>query len=551
MSEEEMNNGTPSDSSGVQGADPMTDEAGIDLDAGAPLPVESPASDAEAKTPIISSEAVEAAAATSAAKPNVEQDDFLDNVTFTNDNVHMDAQIYRKDKVPPPKDSDLVMPNLSVSDYTELVRRLGIDRLNADDNLDEFFKDKPEAFVRAAMILINITAMLDDNYLTNIASRKGSNWHQDIPNPLDKSRPLRANKPEITESGTGFSASVRAGTTTVVNIPLWASGFWVVLRSPKLEAWIELDERIGSDKINIGRETNGQVFSNMEVYAIKYIVDFILEHVYWVSLPNKSPELIRSLLVSSDIPQLVWGMCLAMYPKGYPLSQPCLANPEKCQHISRAIINLAKISWTDLSCLTDAQLRHMAKGTTEELLVDDVKEYQRQFVFKAEQSFRIGQSNTKIMLGVPSYEKHVKVGTEWIQGIVASTQKAFSSSTTDDERQLYMQRQTFSATLRQYGHWVEAVIEVDGAGNEVVISDLDGINDTLSELCIDTVVTQQFIDKVLNFIEATSVSVIALTKETCPKCHKVPEETDLKHPELIPLDVVGLFFTLRSLKVGR
>lgn len=471
-----------------------------------------------------------------------------DQISFTNENVTMTSDTLRRDKqLPEDNERDIVLPNIGGDELSILGMNMEIDKM--EDEEAEWLKNKSPAVIRAVALLMQAATQIEDAYTPELTKRKGSKWRQEVEDPLNIGGKLAAKLVETGDKNSPFYAASLTGAVSIVQIPLFASGFWIAIRSPKLGDYVKLDERLGADKIAIGRESSGQIYSNLEVYTINYIVDFILERVYWVSLPNKDPKLIKSLMKSIDIPQLIWGICVAMYVKGYPLSQPCLADPENCQHVSRAMINLGKISWTDIAALTDEQVAHMAKARTETMQPESVLEYQKQFVFPAERLFYCGNRKNQIRLGIPSVADHVQIGTGWIQGIVADTQKAFGKEISDNERLQYMDKQARSTFLRQFSHWVEAVIVDDGDGNSFEITAREKIDDYLEEICAEPDLSEMFISKVLDYIRAATVTLIAINKEPCPKCQKeIPDELT-KHPELIPLDVVSLFFTLRSRKV--
>jgi hypothetical protein len=54
-------------------------------------------------------------------------------------------------------------------------------------------------------------------------------------------------------------------------------------------------------------------------------------------------------------------------------------------------------------------------------------------------------------------------------------------------------------------------------------------------------------------IEAATISVVGTPKTPCPKCQQEIELTDedKKHPKIIPVDALNLFFTLLSLKLEK
>lgn len=439
----------------------------------------------------------------------------------------------------------LVLPMDSPEHLAKLAHRLHLDEFDPEDKsvVEKWASEHTPFEQRAAGILSEMVSTIGES---PCQYREGSSWRQAIPIPGKPGEALRAGIPSVKESGTGLSAAQRSGATTIVQVPLWGSGFWVAIRSPKLSKWMELMERLSAQKISLGRTTTGNIFSNLEVYTNQYLIDFVIEHIYSVSLPNKSPEMIKRLLLVTDIPQLLWGMALSMYPKGYRISQPCLSSPNTCQHVEHALLNLGKISFTDESMLSPEQITHMATKRVSIMTEDDVLRYQKQFSFKGAVIELDG--GVRLRLAVPNIQTHVEVGVTWVESIVTSMKSAFTVSLNDKARANYMERQVRATMLRQFSHWVEAIIEPNGNGNgeDIAIESREQIDDALEDYCVDVDLLDKIGSAIMTFQDNAVLSFIGLPNEPCRKCAKPVDEEYLEHPSLIPLNMVELFFILNS-----
>ena len=94
--------------------------------------------------------------------------------------------------------------------------------------------------------------------LTPAVDREGSHWRQYLQTPMGK---LAFMSPRIVEDekkgkGRNIKALMKVrsivGRGTLVQIPLWRSGFWITIESPSEAEWIELNRRIGEEKIMFG-----------------------------------------------------------------------------------------------------------------------------------------------------------------------------------------------------------------------------------------------------------------------------------------------------------
>ena len=373
-----------------------------------------------------------------------------------------------------------------------------------------------------------------------------TDWQQFVGNNGDR---LRAGRPSLGMGGetrlTGEAAIIKAtavlGLGAIIQIPLWHTGIWVSFKVPQNSALLELDRRIANEKIVLGRVTNGMVFSNTSIYLQSYLVNFALAHIYDCSLKDINPDRLKRIILSTDIPTLIMGLACTIWPAGYPLVQPCIDNPDKCQHVTREKLNLTKLFWTDNMRLTSWQRTHMA-GRNRTYTVDDVKRYQSEHSYNTRVTCKPSDDVT-LRLKVPTVGEYEDAGFAWVDGIVRMVDDAFGVTLRGDERNDYINQQAKATSLRQFSHWVGEINVGDG---QVVVDDNDTINGLLSTFSNrDSLVTSIF-DAIGKFIDDTTISLIAVPKYNCPVCGKPQTELETKHPHLIPQDAMSIFFTLHD-----
>ena len=455
-----------------------------------------------------------------------------------NPTVDADGWPFEKTNKPFAKGTALTMLPLGVEEIDSLFEELGI-------NVNDQTQDLDPKRQRAKEIVLSFKDAIQMGYFRETKKRPDALWQQKVDGPEG---PLRAGKVRLRQSDDPVLRIRNAlGIGGLVQIPLWHSGIWLTLETPSDQALLELERRISSEKVELGRTSNGMVFSNVEVYTIGHIVDFVMDHVYTTTTQQKDSDTLKRLIRKTDIPLMVWGMLLAIYPKGYPLTQPCLANPETCDHVIEQMINISRLCFVDTTRLTERQKKHMSNriaSYTEE----KIKEYQDEFVFPANAVVKLNDVIT-VKLGVPSIAEAQDSGYSWVDGITGATQKAFGLRMKENERGDYIREQALLTSLRQYSHWIKSVTNSED-GEEVLI-DREKIDTTIDYISSNDEMTTALYKAILSYIDGTSIAMIALPRHKCPKCQGEPAAEYMKHPHLIPIDVVYVFFILRVQKLSQ
>lgn len=335
------------------------------------------------------------------------------------------------------------------------------------------------------------------------------------------------------------------GLGAVVRIPLWHTGIWVTLKAPTEAALLELDRRIGNEKILLGRQSNGLIFSSTSVYSISYLVNFALAHIYEATVKYNDTAELKKIIRCTDIPTLLWGLICTIYPQGYPFRQPCVVDPTKCTHITEELLNLGKLSWTNDRALTDWQ-RQLMRRKTAKFTPEELERYQSEHRFNEHATVKLSDK-VGMELKVPTLEEYELSGFAWVDGIVNQIDKAFGGTVKGEERNRYILEQGQMTALRQYGHWIARLVL---NGNEV-IDDASTIETTIGTLTSSEELYTAFFNGIGKFIDNTTISLIAIPKFNCPSCGKPQSDEEKQHPHLIVLDVVQIFFTLLDHRITK
>lgn len=396
--------------------------------------------------------------------------------------------------------------------------------------------------------------------VSQTAWRDGAVWRQFVEH---EGKRLRVGVPKLDTAMTGGLLSgdaairriqQRMSLGTHLQWPLWNSGIWVTFVPPMEEAILELQERINQEKIALGRQTNGAVFDNYQVYIVDHVLRFAMQHISAMTLKagtEGTEAALEAHMLVSDIPNLMMGVLCSIYPNGYDLTQPCTADISKCTAVHTATVSLSKMAWVDQSRLNDSQRRLMARLKSDSVTSEEVLKYQSEFAaFKnAVADLRDGIS---VVFQVPTVATYRDSGRRWVDGIESDTQQVFGTTLVGREREEYMFQQAVLSTLQAYSHWYKHIV-IRGTGEEddQIIEDRDTLERLAKTLSADENVVRTIDAAVRAFNDEATCTTIGITNYSCPDCGKTQLRPDAPNQVLIPIDVVGTFFTLLSRRLAR
>lgn len=377
------------------------------------------------------------------------------------------------------------------------------------------------------------------------SQREGSNWRQAVPDadgqPLAAGKPRFEANPGSALSGERAMMKARAvfGLGALVQIPLWHTGIWVSIKAPEDGALLELNRRMAREKAELGRLTNGAVFSNSMVYTNSILVNFALQHVYESTVADSSPQALKQRIKVTDLPTLVWGLVCAIYPNGYPYARACLNRD--CEEVIKANLEIPRLAWTDNDLLTEWQRRHMQRRTVR-VSEEDLERYQREHRVGGPRGVGGVDDDVFYEMSVPTLQQYEDSGYAWVDGISQQMEKAFGVELKGQERAQYIADQARISATRQYAHWISNM----RLGDEEIAQERDTLESIVGLMTGRKDLAEAFFKNVRTYIDDSTLSHIALPKHSCPKCEtdQTPKNGEAQHPWLIPLDVGKVFFTL-------
>ncbi len=347
----------------------------------------------------------------------------------------------------------------------------------------------------------------------------------------------------------------RAGVGGNVDMPLWHSGIWLRFNAPSLIALTAMNQEIANVKVSVGSATRGLAFSNISHFMKSIVVDFALQHVIHANVAYNTPTDLKELIDTRDIPAVILGLVGTLYPGGYPYATACVADLNKCNHITKELLQVANLWWVDDNSLTPWQRQHMAFRIDARVprTRDDIQAYKDQHIRGRERLVWIGEMG--FLLSCPNVYDHEELGNAWLNGIIDMTQGAFNEPPEGRNRGAYINQLAEATSAREYAHWVKAVVDRDDESAEgyVILSEeKDFIAEILSDVYSADEQIDPFKEAVTKYIDDSIIAITGITSFNCPSCN-TPNAVEFKKrfENIVPVDPLAEFFRLASRKLSR
>lgn len=346
--------------------------------------------------------------------------------------------------------------------------------------------------------------------------------------------------------------SKHLGIGTVIQVPLYHSGMWVNIKTPTEIELIELNRNMAMDKISLGRQTFGLTYESITVYTVDRLMNFIIDHIQSSSVkvaPNQEIDF-KDLIMSQDIPILVWGIASAMFPRGFQYRRACIDNYKECRHVLHERINLNKLQWTDVNALSDKAKIHMSDRQPAIHTIESIKDYQKEILALADMTFdtvdKAAGSVQTFTLKSPTVKEYISMGYKWVSSIVNSVSEVISEDASTEDKNKLIENYAQSTLIRQYGHWIKSI-----EFNENVVDDIESIEGILDIISQNDEMREEIKSKIVEYIDKTSISLIGIPSYACPECGKVQTEGQTGvFANIIPLDPINVFFNLLGQKLA-
>jgi hypothetical protein len=357
----------------------------------------------------------------------------------------------------------------------------------------------------------------------------------------------------------------RLGLATRVSWPFWGSGFHLVIEGPGALEQLALDQRIAAEKVEYGRESSGYVYGAPALYLNRAVVEFALNQVVEGTPGTTNVRELKELLVITDVEPLALAVAAAMHPNGYLLERPCLTSHGGCGHVEERKINLRRMQFVRRSRLTDAHFNVMVRRTG---VVDSsqIKLYQEQMRPEVTRLVPL-KDNLFLRLRLPTFAQYERIAEAWLSKMDRKAREVSASNATEQEREAYMTMASRIALIMAYGHWIDAILELDpevdpepqilhqrldNSDPEAQLKADNEIDEILESIALDVDMTDSVFVALEKFISDMTIATPCVPKVKCRNCGRpLSGEEVSNHPHLVNVNAVELFFTLLRHRIQR
>ena len=450
------------------------------------------------------------------------------------------------------------------------------DELNATSNLDLLGTPQAQAWYESLQGSRSV-ATFKDAFLPTLENETAS-FQQFVSGnsgaKLAGTYPRYSNSSDKVLSGEKAMLRLEShlGTGDIYQVPLWHSGFWVTFKPPSEAEIVELNRQALSEKYQFGRRSYGMVFSNTTGLRAESYLNLALSHIYQFSFKLPEGEDLRDYISIHDLYTFLWGFICTMYPRGFQYSTPCTADPEKCMHVVTDTLNLTKLQWTNNNALNEWQRHHMSYRTSNSRSAEDVKRYKDELLNSAKKPVVLSKGMSdeiEITLKSASVMEYIQACHRWIDNMVAGIERAMEPTKKEIEeietfgqeameswrenrqrqKENTLVMQANASAMRHYSHMVDSI----RYGDDLVIEDRETIENALARITANEKIKDEFYEEVSKYRDGACISLIGIPNYKCPACGQPQKTIDNypAHTNVIPLDVMNVFFILVRQRLGR
>lgn len=397
--------------------------------------------------------------------------------------------------------------------------------------------------------------------LSNAIRRQEADWRDHVDTG---DRQLRTSTASLGEASgdaplSGVQAIAKATAFTsvgaVLTFPLPHSLIWLTVKAPSDGQLLELERRIHNERAIIGRRSLGRVFSQSDVITKGMLLDLIFRLVVQSTYPTDDPAELRKAILQTDVELLIANFASAVYPNGYPLVRPCLADPGKCLEIAKGRVSIPKMIRYDNNAFTANQRRFLSRRVTRAnpAELDSARaEFPQSLKKIATFTRTFRRRNEEVSEQViftfrtPSVADYLENGYLWVTELETAADEAFGNKITMSERDAHINMSAEAAALRQYSHWVESIQYRNAAGHDAGrVESREDIFQSLERFSADEKMSDFFFGAVQEYIDSVTVGIVAIPSYDCPSCKKEQPTAGGNFKHLIPLEASELFFTIQ------
>lgn len=341
------------------------------------------------------------------------------------------------------------------------------------------------------------------------------------------------------------------GLSSPVQVPLVDSGMRWVISSPTQEDFTSLEERLGLEKGELGRQTLGYIFSYSDLYMIEIIFDFFTNYITdcnvngWMINGVVDKDLLFSLTKLTDLHDLAAAFLAARYPNGHNLKQPCTSEVADCNHVHEGRVQFVNMLFIDEHALTPDQLSFMTHAISHKHSPQEVIAYQESIV-RPHDTYDLDCGGGKVLnfkFGIPAIEVFTGTGKQWINTTKRIINESVRNLNDTQQTKKFLDKLILNNELKLFTCWIKEIKYVN-EDNEISVDDFNTITRIVESLDKEPELIEKTLNALWDYISWASLSVVGVPQLRCRACNKVQTDTSKSYPSIIPINVMNVFFTL-------
>lgn len=308
-------------------------------------------------------------------------------------------------------------------------------------------------------------------------------------------------------------------------VHLYNSGFWVVVRPPLTSELHTYYTRCNQESLIYGRIFGQLSYLPADIEISRAGFDLFKSCIVNSNLENWNVDDVLERNISSDDENTcLWALASLMYPEGAEIEYVC--SNDKCHHIDRVTVDLAKIRYFDFSKLGAEALKYC--HSTERRSDADIVNY-KENILKSHQSYEIS-NEWSVVVGSPSMQDMLASKSNFVDDMTMTL------NLDDFENIDSFVKARYFKILSSWVSQVQYTNPSDGKKTYFNYS-LDKVVDALQ------LRYSNLPEIVITHMKKSKISYFCYSYNACPSCGSIPPS---EIEGLIPCDIQQSFFTLTT-----
>ena len=363
-----------------------------------------------------------------------------------------------------------------------------------------------------------------------------------------------------------LSSAVKVGNVT--RIPLWHSGVVITIDSFKERSLLNFHQNLIRQRMDLGTNTKGAIYSGDDIIVTTAVVEFILEHIIDCSMLDWDHNKLKKIILTHDISSLIAGALASIYPKGYPVFHQCIntlkgacdysieakRTEDLGDYLPDTMLDFRKVLWVDQSKLTLEDKIFMSSNKPTHKY-EDIIAYQKRVnhnnkYIEGVEVFKNDAIKVSVNFKISNLEDYFTICNDWCTRVSDMVDKTMLTDTTSDEKKRLESRNdllnqyAMTVNLIRQSNWIDFIRVVDVENFERKITDIKTIQNSLEVFGGVDDFLESFNKKAQEFKEDSLFAFTGYPNYQCPKCGTSQTEENSKYPTLIPMNMISYFFIL-------